>query len=336
MILVTGATGLLGTRLLFDLTSSGERVRALKRENSRMSRFENMFKNHPALTSQVEWVNADILDLYSLSEALEGAERVYHCAAKVSFQPSDHRMMHQVNIAGTANLVNLCLDKGVKKLVHVSSVAAMGRINDGMIITENNVWKTSKSNSEYAVSKYGSEREIWRGIAEGLDAVIVNPGIIIGPGNWKTDSSMIFRQIWKGLKFYTPGINGFVDVRDVSRAMISLMNENITGERFILVAENKPYRQVFDQIADRVGKKRAGIYAGPLLSAIAWRSEALRSMITGSKPVITKETARSASGKYYYDNKKIKEFLNFEFLPVERSINDTAEIFLEEQKVNAH
>jgi dihydroflavonol-4-reductase len=330
MILVTGATGLLGSRLLFDLAKAGAKVRALKRSSSDMRNVNRYFDNDPQLFSNIEWAEGDVTDLFSLADALKGIEKVYHCAARVSFHPSERPDMHNVNICGTANLVNLSLESGVKKICHVSSVAALGRTGSEEIINENAGWKTSSHNSSYAVSKYGAEREVWRGIAEGLDAVIVNPGVIIGPGNWKNDSSLLFGQVAKGLKFYTSGINGFVDVRDVSTAMIRLMEATIKNERFVVVSESIPFRDVFDTMADEITRKRAGIYAGPLLSSVAWRLEHMRYMLTGSKPVITRETARSASGKYYYDNSKIKSALNFDFIPVKKSIKDTAEIFKKE------
>lgn len=286
------------------------------------------FSGNPELMGKVEWVTGDVTDIFSLEEALEGITQVYHCAARVSFLPTDRDLMHHVNIKGTANVVNACLDKKIDKLCFVSSVAALGRTYTSELIDENASWKTSKLNSSYAVSKYGAEQEVWRGVAEGLDAVIVNPGVIIGPGNWITDSSMLFRQVAKGLKFYTAGVTGFVDVKDVSKAMIDLMESGTVNERFILVGENKPYRDVMDRIADKIGKPRPNIYAGPLLSGFAWRVEYLKWKITGSKPIITQETARSAAGKHYFSNEKIKKLLGMKFTPVEESVDRVAEVFL--------
>ncbi len=332
MILLTGATGLLGSRLLFDLVSKGYKVRALRRENSRMNCVDHYFAGQPELMKNVEWAIGDVTDIFSLEAALENVDTVYHCAGKVSFLPSDRNQMHHVNVQGTANVVNLCLEKGIRKLCYASSVAALGRTGSDNLIDENTSWKTSKYNSFYAVSKYGAEREVWRGIAEGLNAVMVNPGIIIGPGNWESDSSSIFNRVFKGLMFYTEGESGFVDVRDVSKAMINLMESDVSDERFILVSQNLPFRTVFDQIADAFSKKRASIYAGPLLTAFAWRSEAIKSWISGQKPVITRETARSATGKNKYENAKIKKVMDFQFIPVEEAIKVTAEEFLKDHK----
>ncbi|MBL0341550.1 MAG: NAD-dependent epimerase/dehydratase family protein [Bacteroidetes bacterium] len=260
-------------------------------------------------------------------------DKVFHCAAKVSFQPSDNEQMHHINVEGTANVVNLALLHGIKKLCHVSSVAALGRTGEEASLDETANWVTSKYNSAYAISKYGAEREVWRGVAEGLDAVIINPGVIIGPGNWKTDSSMLFRQVWKGLSFYTSGVNGFVDVRDVSETMICLMESDIINERYVVVAESKKFRDVFDYIADKIGRKRPGIHAGPLLTDMAWKFELMKSWFTGSKPVITKETARSAGNKTFYSNLKIKNALQMEFRSVDKPIEDAAEYFLKENQV---
>ncbi len=328
MILVTGATGLLGSRLLFDLVSKGHKVRAIRRTNSRMNCVDHYFGPYPELFDKVEWVLGDISDIFTLEAAIPGITHVYHCAAKVSFQPADHDYMHHINIEGTANVVNLGLQAGVEKLCFVSSVAALGRANGLDMIDENATWKTSEMNSAYAVSKYGAEREVWRGIAEGLNAVIVNPGVIIGPGNWKTDSSMLFTRVAHGLKFYTSGITGFVGVDDVTRVMIQLMESDIRGQRYVLVSENLPFRDVMDRIADAIGVTRPGIYAGPLLSGIAWRTEYLRGLFTKKKPVITKETARSANNKFWYSSEKIIRELGFQFTPVNDAIDQTAERFL--------
>lgn len=327
MILVTGATGLLGSRLLFDLASSGLRVRALKRSSSRMNCVDHYFKQNQALLASIEWVDADLNDLPMLEQALEGVTDIFHCAGKVSFQPRDQHKVHQINTDGTANLINLALEKGIRKFCHVSSIAAIGKNDDTPIHSEDTPWSTMTFSTQYALSKYGAEREVWRGIAEGLNAVIVNPGLIIGPGNWKTDSSMLFRQVWKGLRFYTDGVNGMVDVRDVSSVMIRLMESDIHSERYIVVAENVPLRELMDRIADCFGKKRPDIHAGPILTQMAWRMEYLKSKITGSTPVITNETARTAQSRSYYSNDKIIKALHHEFIPIATAIKQTADVF---------
>ncbi len=327
MILVTGATGLLGSRVLYDLFQKGYHIRAMKRPTGRMNCLEHYFPSG-FQHKRIEWVNGDLTDLFSLEEALRDVDDVYHCAGKVSFQPGHNRMLYHANVEGTANLVNICLEKNISKFCHVSSVAALGREKNENHLDESATWKVSDANSNYAISKYGAEREVWRGIAEGLNAVIVNPGVIIGPGNWRTDSSMLFWQVFKGLQFYTSGITGFVDVKDVSQAMIQLSENNISGERFIVVSENLPFRAIFDRIADNLNRPRPHIYAGKILSGLAWKMEWLRWKLTGSKPVITRETARSAQGKNFYSSDKLKGVIPFEFTPVLESIDNTSRVFL--------
>ncbi len=327
MILVTGGTGLVGSHLLAELVQSGKSVRAIKRNSSNMSLVKQQIPD-TVLFAKIEWVEADVLDVYSLSEAMEGVTDIYHCAATISFNPADVADMMKVNIEGTANVINMALEKGVKKICHVSSIAAIGKALNDETVTEKTPWKTSPNNSNYAISKYGSEREVWRGTMEGLDAVIVNPSVIIGPGDWNTGSSKMFKQAYTGLKFYTSGINGFVDVRDVCKTMIMLMESDIKNERFIVSSENYPFREFFDNACLNFGKPLPSIKASPLLGSLTWRAEAVRSFFTGSKPLITKETARSANQQYYYSNEKIKKALNFEFISVKQSIKDTCGYFL--------
>jgi dihydroflavonol-4-reductase len=332
-ILITGATGLVGSRLLFDLVTAGNNVRVLVREGSNRSRIHKQFAGHEeVLNRNVEWAVGDINDVISLREAMQGVKQVYHCAGLVTFQPGQSERLMEVNGDGTANVVNMALEAGVEQLCHVSSIAALGRSADGEHIDESGSWKTSGRNSAYAVSKYAAEREVWRGMAEGLRVVIVNPGVILGPGNWKTDSSMLFGQVWHGLKFYTRGITGFVDVRDVTGVMIRLMNKHISGERYVLVSENRPFREVLDRIADGMKKRRARFYAGKLLTALAWRADRIKSMVIGRRAVITRETAQSASSQYFYNAAKIRSELGYTFIPVDKSVDDTTVAFMAEKK----
>lgn len=329
MILVTGGTGLVGSQLLLDLALKGEKVRALKRPHSDLTPVINAFSAHPGLLESIEWVDGDVLDIFPLEKALYGIKKVYHCAAFVSFIPEEAELMLTTNINGTANVVNLCLENKIEKLCHVSSVAAINRINESEVIDENSQWKISKHNSNYAISKFGAEREVWRGISEGLNAVIVNPTIIIGPGNWKTGSTAMFPQVWKGLKFYTNGTSGFVDVRDVTRCMIALMESNKNGERFIINAENLTYRKIFDWIADGLQKPRPSIYANTWMRNVAWRTESLKKFVFKTRPFITRETALSAGRQVSFSNQKIKNALGINFIPVQKGIEDTCQVFLE-------
>ncbi len=335
MILVTGGTGLLGSHLLFDLVKDGIKITAMKRANSSLAlvgkTFSYYHKNPESILNNIIWVDGDVTDIYSLYETFEGIEKVYHAAACLSFDPSDKKQMMRVNAAGTANVVNACIAKNVKKLCYVSSIATLGRTDYDGVIDEETHWKDSKKNSVYSISKYNAEREVWRGIAEGLPAVIVNPGVIIGPGNWKKGSSQLIDRVWNGLKFYTPGVNGYVDVRDVSKAMIKLMESEIISERFILSSENLDYQKFFNFVANALGKKQPYIKAPCFSGQLAWRYEKMRTVLTEGNPLITKETARTAFQKYFYSSEKIMRILNFEFISMQQSISDTCRLFLKDK-----
>jgi nucleoside-diphosphate-sugar epimerase len=262
--------------------------------------------------------------------AMKGVKEVYHCAAMVTFQPGTYQRMMKINGDGTANMVNFAMQHGVEKFCHVSSVAALGRLEESSVVDENSFWKTSKKNSSYAVSKYAAEREVWRAMEEGLKAVIVCPTIIIGQGDWKSGSSQIFAQIDKGLKFYTKGYSGFVDVKDVTRCMMELMERNIFGERFIISAENICWKDFLTDVALNLGKKPPSIYATKFLGEFAWRADALKRILTGYKSLITKETARQGHMQSTYSNEKIRKALGAEFIPIKKSIEETARIFLKQ------
>ncbi len=332
MILVTGGTGLVGSQLLFDLTKSGSRVRALKRSSSSLHVVNRIFHGHENLLPQIEWLDGDVSDLFSLEDAFRDVRQVYHCAALVSFLRADFKRMMKINTEGTANMVNIALESGIERFCYVSSTAALGRSEENKVLTENSVWKTSKNNSGYAISKYGAEREVWRGIEEGLDAFIVNPSIIIGAGDLHTGSTALFGEVWKGLPFYPTGSSGFVDVRDVTSTMIQLMQKNMSGEKFIISAENIPYREVINFMADGFGKSRPTIRVGTLLSEIGWRVETARKYFSKTKPMITKETARNGQYNWNYSNQKIKTALGIEFIPVKDAVKNVCEIFLKELK----
>ena len=338
MILVTGGTGLVGSHLLYQICQSEIKVRAIKRAQSNASLVRQIFSYYTEkadlLFEKIEWVNADLLNIPELDLAFQGVTKVYHCAAWISFNPKHKGKMMQTNIEGTTNVVNLCLARRIDKLCHVSSVASLGRQKDGSSTNENTPWLNSPENSYYALSKYHSEMEVWRGIEEGLNAVIICPAIILGPGKWEKGSSMLFKQVWKGLSFYTSGTNGFVDVRDVVNVMIQLMKSEIKSERFILCSENIPFKKTFDYIAEALGKKKPHIKVGPFLSAIGWRIAKVVSIIRRKSPLITKETVLAGNSISIYENKKIKTALNYQFKSVEQSCKDFSTLFLQEYNVN--
>lgn len=321
-ILVTGGTGFLGSYILKALIEKGYQVRALCRSNKRPSYIP------AAILDKVEWVEGDVLDVVSLDDAMKDIEAVIHAAAIVSFQRSDRQLMQSVNVEGTANVVNLALENNVTRLVHVSSVAALGRSEQGGEVNEEKKWEENKLTTHYARSKFKAELEVWRGMAEGLDAVIMNPSTILGYGDWHQSSCAIFRNIYKGFNWYSPGINGFVDVEDTARAALLLLESNISGERFIINGENWPFKQLMFTIADRFGVKRPGRLATPLLTGIAWRQEAFKSFFTRQKPLLTRESARVAHSFTRFSNHKLLQTLpGFTFTPLEQSIENACRMY---------
>lgn len=313
MILVTGGTGFLGSHLLRKLVHAGEPVRALYREQ-----IPAQVKD---IADKVEWVKGDVLDVFTLEDALAGVEQVYHCAGLVSFRPEQGAQLMKVNVEGTANVVNMSLDAGVRKLVHVSSVAALGRIKTGVTLTEAGEWEDSPNNSRYAISKFLSEMEVWRGIAEGLPAAIVNPSIILGSGYWEDGSGMLIKNAWKEFPYYTQGINAFTDVEDVAEIMMRLMKSNISGQRYIISTDNWRYFDLFKEMAEQLGKKPPHKAVQPWQAELIWRVESLRSKLTGKKALLTKETARTAQLQVQYSNEKILKALpDFRFTPLKETI----------------
>jgi len=339
MIFVTGGTGLVGAHLLFELISAGKRVKALKRETSNLQQVLKTFsyysKNSKELFDKIEWVNGDILDYFTLEESLKGVTEIYHCAAIVSFQSKERSKMISNNVEGTANLVNAAIENGVKKICHVSSIAALGRLENGKPITEETNWIPAKRISGYSESKFFSEAEIWRGIEEGLDAVIVNPSIIFGPANWENGSAKMFKTIWDGMKFYTKGITGFVDVQDVVRAMVLLMNdsnfETCKNQRFLLNSENLSYQSVFTQIADELDKPKPTIFASDFLLSIVWRIMIFVGWITGKPSMISRDSVANSNATNNFDGSKISRTIGFQYLSISDSIKQTAG-FLKSEK----
>ncbi|MFZ4520867.1 MAG: NAD-dependent epimerase/dehydratase family protein [Bacteroidales bacterium] len=331
MILTTGGTGLLGSHLLLDLVKAGRKVRAIRRTAGKTEMVRKVFSyyvtNPDELFAKIEWVDADLMDFGSIEDAMKGVTEVYHAGAVVSFFPKDHKAMLRVNIEGTANLVNQAIHEKVDKFCYVSSVATLGRAENNGVSTEETYWVPSKKNSVYSISKYGAEREIWRGMEEGLNAVIINPSVIMGPGFWQ-DNSGLFRLVYEGLKYYTRGVNGYVDARDISKAMIGLMDGNHFGERYICSAGNLTYQEFFSLIAKHLGKPAPAVNVPPAMTDIAWRVEAVRAFLTGSKPEVTREMATTTSQIYTYSSAKLCKALNFSFHDVEDSIREICQCYL--------
>ena len=325
-IFVTGGTGFVGSYLLRYLVQQGyQNIKAVKRANSSMALVES-------IKDKIQWVEGDILDVPFLEQAMEGINQVYHCAAVVSFEPKAAEKMKEVNIEGTANMVNLALHHQVAKMVYISSVAALGTSKPKEWQDEQTKWKEDKNNSNYSKSKYRAEMEVWRGIMEGLNAAIICPSLILGSGFWNSGTGNIFRLYGNGFPFYAAGIGGLVDVRDVAKAAIQLMESDIQEERFVVSGENLSYKDLFTQIAIAAGVKAPAYPVNSLLTGIGWRLEWLKSSLTRIPPTITKESARSAANQTYYSNQKSIDVLNFEYTPISQTIQETVKQFKEAQQ----
>lgn len=329
MIFVTGGTGLLGGQLLFDLVSQGESVRAIYRSKSRLSTTLHLFKYRNPLKGtelfqKIEWVEGDILDIPGLMESMAGCTHVYHCAGLVSFHPKDHADVFKINREGTANMVNVALALGVEKFCHVSSTAAIGGDHTAPI-TEGTKWKNGEITSGYSLSKNAAEREVWRAQEEGLKIVIINPSVILGPGNWNETSLTIFQTVSKGLRFYPPGSNATVDVRDVSHSMIALMNSDIEGERYLCVGSNQSFKELMTVIAEELELNpptRLAKYWQVWMAR--WALKIVKG-ITGRRSAITKETVHNLFANKKYDTAKLENAIGIEFRTLKEQVRDSVE-----------
>lgn len=334
MVLVTGATGFLGSHLVCQLLAAGKQVRACKRKTSDMREFNFIFQYYfgnslsaKSVRELLQWAEADVLELDTLTQAMQGIERVYHCAALVSFDAGDRDLLMKVNVEGTANVVNLCLIHGVKYLSYVSSIASLGRTKSGNTMDENSTWEHSKLNSNYAISKYRAEMEVWRGAEEGLLVMVVNPGVIIGVGDFSKGSNALIRTIYKGMPMYSMGANGYVDVADVARAILEIESAGIFNRRFVLVGANMRFRDLFFMIADGFGKKRPYINVTPFMAAIAWRVMAMVRLFSKKGLALTKETARAALNESYYNSNRIISEVGFTFTPIEKTVENCVGLY---------
>ncbi|WP_225035324.1 NAD-dependent epimerase/dehydratase family protein [Winogradskyella sp. SM1960] len=334
MILVTGGTGLVGSHLLFQLLKSNEPIRAIYRREKTLARTKNVFSyfsdDSESLFNRIEWVKADLTDIPQLQDAFKDITHVYHCAAFITFEPDKFKVLRKINIEGTANIVNLSISHNVKKLCYMSSIAAIGHHNNpDILIDEQTDWSPEDDNSVYAITKYGAELEVWRGTQEGLDAVVVNPGIILGAGYWHGgNSGGLFKRIYNGMSYYTNGVTGYVDVWDVVNAMKQLMEGNIKNEGFILVSENLSFKTFFSNIANHLNVKPPTKEAKPWLLGIAWRLDWLNHKLFGQRRQLARQVTKSAISVTKYDASKLKNTLNFEFKPIDSSIEEVSTLFL--------
>ncbi len=311
--LVTGATGLLGSCLVKELLQQGYSVRAL---------YHHTAPNFPA-HKNLEIFKADILDVFEVEEAFREVDIVYHCAGLVSYQARDRIRTYKINVEGTANIVNRALEAGIEKLIHVSSVAALSKLPDQPMITEKMNWINDKDTSTYGHSKFLGEMEVWRGIAEGLTAVIVNPSIILGAGNWEEGSTKIFKTIYDGFPWYSTGTMGFVGAKDVAKAMILLAESDIKEERFILNAENYSYKNLFENIAKSFNKKPPHKKVTPFIASVVIIAGKLKKIFTGKSPLVTSDNVATAMATTLYDNSKLlKVFPAFEYQKIEDVVSE--------------
>ncbi|GGW47272.1 NAD-dependent epimerase/dehydratase family protein [Arenibacter certesii] len=333
MILVTGGTGLVGAHLLLRLLQLGKEVKAIHRTTSNLTQVERVFgyysEESHSLFKKINWVEADLMDIPALETAFKNVTQVYHCAALISFDPSDYELLRIVNIEGTKNIVNLCIAHQIEKLCYVSSIAAIGRTLDGKPATEKTDWTTHRANV-YALTKMEAELEVWRGTQENVPAVIVNPGVIIGPGFWETGTGLLFQNANKARKFYPPGGTGFVSVQDVISLMIQLMDSNVKNEKFITVAKNLSYKEILNRLTKALNKPAPTIPLKFWQLELLWRLDLVASLLTRRGRRLSKNSVRSLRKAQLFNNSKSKELLGHTYEPLEGIINFSCTKFLED------
>ncbi len=320
MILVTGGTGLVGSHLLFHLAQAGNAVRATYRTAKTLEDVRLIFsyysENSEEIFSNIQWLEADLNDISSLERAFDNITHVYHCAALISFDPNDFKILERINEIGTANIVNMCISKGVTKLCYVSSIAAIGKSLDNSMVTEENEWRLNNPNP-YSLTKHLAEMEVWRGTQEGVPAVIVNPGVILGPGFWESGSGKLFQVAAKGSRFYPPGGTGFVTVQNVVRMMIELMNSEIINQRFIAVGKNFSYAEILSKLSACLGVNPPRTQIKFWQLKLLWRLDWIWNKISGQKRKLSKAQVVSLANRSLYDNTKAKELIGFEYQPMD-------------------
>lgn len=335
-VFVTGGTGLLGSHLIYKLLLKGEKIIATCRNTSNRDMVAKVASyysgNWNEIRNNIVWVECDLFNYEALRDSMKGIGSVYHCAATVSFVKGETESILKNNITGTSNIVKSCLENNVEKLCHVSSVAALGAEDGELMVNEEKAWNDEKNLPDYWVSKHLSEMEVWKGIERGLNAVIVNPTIILGPGDWNRSSSALFKGIGNGLMFYTEGIKAYVDVNDVVNSMILLMNSNISGEKFIINSENLTNREFFRMVAGKMGVVKPFIKIPRLLSPVAYLVADFIQLATGKRSPITRDILKAAWTKVGYDNSKIISRTGISFMPVEKSVERIASIYNSEKK----
>ena len=337
MILVTGGTGLVGSHLLYHLLRKDEQIRAIHRSTSDLEKVHKIFTYYTSeaeaevLFRKIEWVKADIVNIPSLEKVFEGIQTVYHCAALISFDPKDENKLRKINIEGTANIVNHCIAFQVKKLCFVSSIASIGEPVKKDVIDEKCAWNPEKPHSDYAISKYGAEIEVWRASQEGVQVIIVNPGVIIGPGFWNSGSGKLFSRVADGLKYHFPKVTGFVGVNDVVKGMIRLMDAELKNEQYIQVSENLSFESVLKMVARELEKPEPDVQLKKWMIFMGWIFQKIGGWF-GVKREITFSSIKSLYHENNFSSKKIKNELDYDFEGIESVISSTAEIYRKEEK----
>ncbi len=335
MVFVTGATGILGRVIVLELLNKGKKVRAAKRPASNLDDVKHSYsfytENPEGFFDKIEWVDVDFDDVQSIQDALSGCDEVYHCAAKVGFNPADDKEMYRTNVKGTENLLYACEGSGVAKFLHVSSIAVLDLYNENGELDESSDFNPKEEHSAYAISKHLAEMEVWRASAEGLDSIIINPGMIVGSGNWGSSSGDLFPTLENNSYTFSGGTS-YADVRDVARISVELMEQNIFGERFVIISENKRYADLAKQVRQELGLKEPkvlsrfqlnmGILANSLLG---WLIPKLR--------MVTRSNVEAISGMKIISNRKVKERLNYTFIPLEETIDFHLKNYINDKKL---
>lgn len=317
MILVTGGTGQIGSRLLLNLTKNkAYKVRAIYRNTQSLEKIRQLFVKHSdsgaAQFDTIEWIQADLSNIPALEKAFEGVTFVFHCAGLISFQPQDFDKLIEVNVQGTANIVNLSIDFGVKKLCYVSSVATLSTLPHTPIDEEND-WNNEDNNTDYAISKHGAEMEVWRGSQEGLPVVIVNPSVVLGGDFTDRGSGLLYKKVADGLRYYPAGATGFVGVDDVVRAMVQLQFSEVAGERFVLNAENLTYKAVLERIANQLGVKAPTKRVPHQMLRFLARLDGVLSFLHLKERTLTLASADALGTITTYNGEKIKKYIDFNY-----------------------
>lgn len=336
MNLITGATGIVGAHVALQLLQQNKPVVAIKRQGSDVSKTKKLFTYYTSdadqLFQKIKWVEADVCDIYSLLDALDGIETVYHCAGFVSFNSKDNKQMHRINSEGTANIVNACLEKKIKALCHVSSIATLQNPDIKTNIDESVYWKSSPKASDYAISKYNGEREVWRGSEEGLNVVIVNPGIILSPGFYTQSSGKLIQTCYNGNPFYTKGSSASIDANDVADCMVRLTESGEFNQRFVLIENNYSFKEILSSIHLAFGKKAPAVEAGQITLMLGRCMDAIRSKFSGKEQLITKETVIAGLDQNSYSNERIKKTLNYQFTPLKETTRFICQSYLNDRK----